>query len=77
MFILEDFFEGHGIGFQIYIGLQLVTYVMCIDKFIKNGFSGPGEVVLALTPIVNFLYVLDYWIAGFSWVWFKVSALFY
>ena len=58
-----DFFKE--LLFKIFIFIQIVSYPMALIKWFIRDFpyfwSGFKELAFALIPIINIIYVIDYW----------------
>ena len=51
---------------------QMATYVMCAIRWFSTDhrlfWHGAKELIWAMVPVINFLYVWDWWLGAFALV---------
>ncbi len=69
--------DQYSIGFRIFMIFQFATYFMAVHKWVTTVHYDAGDRLFDLAfgamPVLNFLYVLDYWVATPGVVWTFLS----
>ncbi len=49
--------------------LQIVTYLMALHRWFTTDLHGFTELIWAIIPVINFIYVGDMWLRFLGWIW--------